>query len=348
MCAAPEITVVIPTHARAELLARAIRSVLAQTFENFEIVVVLDGEDPASLRTVERFLDSRIRCVTLEANSGGSSARNAGVAAAHGEWIAFLDDDDEFLPRKLELQLAAAKSYFGEAALIVCRAIVRGDSGDVTWPERFPGAGESLSDYLFCRRKFRQGEGFLQTSTYFVSRSLALRIPFRTGLSRHQDWDWILRLESEGQARVVAVPEPLAIYYHGGAGPAVSRGRGWRTSLDWGREAVLPRSRRAYSYFLATQCVSRFGGDDCWSWRNFRELAREYFGAGRAEWMSAILLGMFWMRAMLRSVRAAGAGISRETKSRELTAPGRTSPELTLAEVKESAFLQLSKVKGEV
>lgn len=315
MHAAPEITVVIPTRARAELLARAIRSVLAQTFENFEIVVVLDGEDAATLRAVERFLDSRIRCVTLGGNSGGGRARNAGVAAADGEWIAFLDDDDEFLPGKLELQLAAAKRVPAKSSLIVCPAIVRSESREVIWPERFPAEGESLSDYLFCRSKLRQGQAFLQTSTYFVSRELAMRIPFRAGLARHQDWDWILRLESEG-VRVLAMAKPLTVYYQGGAGPAVSRGGGWKTSLDWGREMVLPRSRRAYSFFIATQCVSRLDAEDCWSWENFRQLARECFVAGRANFLSTCLFGMFWLRTMLRSDRAAGSRTSRDAGAR--------------------------------
>jgi len=328
MSFAPEVTVVIPTHARAELLARAIRSVLKQTFENFEIVVVLDGEDPATLRAVERFLDSRIRCVTLDENSGGGSARNAGVAAAQGEWIAFLDDDDEFQPRKLECQLRAAKCVPANSSLIVCEAIVRSEQGDKIWPGRFPGDGESLCDYLFCRSGLRQGEAFLQTSTYFVSRELAMRIPFRTGLARHQDWDWLLRLEDEGQVRVAAVEKPLTIYYQGGPGPAVSRAGGWQTSLDWGREAVLPRSRRAYSFLIATQCVSRFSEGDCWSWKNLLRLARECFIAGRVCWMSAFLFGMFWLRAMLRSSR------------------GRR--EKTLTGLRTRRFLQLSRAKGGV
>jgi glycosyltransferase involved in cell wall biosynthesis len=302
MTAAPEITVVIPTHARPELLARAIRSVLAQTVAAIEVVVVLDGEDPATTRVLERFSDDRIRHITLERNSGGGRARNAGVSEARGEWIAFLDDDDEFLPHKLELQLAAAKKERG-AALVVCQTVAHNEKSNQLWPARFPGEGESISEYLFCRRKLRQGEAFLQTSTYFVSRELAMRVPFRTDLARHQDWDWLLRMEAAG-ARVVAVAEPLTIYYHGGSGVSVSRSRGWRVSLEWGREVVLPQSRRAFSFFIATQCVSRISKDECWSGANFHELARECFVAGEVTPLSAALFGMFWMRAMLRSVKA--------------------------------------------
>jgi len=105
----PLISVVIPTHNRPELLAEAIASVRAQTFTDYEIIVVSNGES-ADMRRASWQVAVGHNAAYLELDRGNvSSARNAGVEPAKGEWIAFLDDDDIWLPTKLERQLAEAK-----------------------------------------------------------------------------------------------------------------------------------------------------------------------------------------------------------------------------------------------
>jgi glycosyltransferase involved in cell wall biosynthesis len=99
------VSVVISTHNRAELLARAIRSVLDQTYRDLEILVVDDASTKDPEEMVGRFDDSRIRYLRHAENRGGSAARNTGIVNARGAYIAFLDDDDEWLPQKLELQM---------------------------------------------------------------------------------------------------------------------------------------------------------------------------------------------------------------------------------------------------
>ena len=103
------VSAVIPTRGRPELLQRAVRSALAQTLRAIEVVVVIDGEDPATSLALKEWThqDGRLRVLALPASVGGSDARNRGVEAASGEWIAFLDDDDEWLPGKLQAQLDA-------------------------------------------------------------------------------------------------------------------------------------------------------------------------------------------------------------------------------------------------
>src|SRR6267378_4252792 len=98
------VSAVIPTRGRPELLLRAVRSVLAQTLREIEAVVVIDGQDPATEQAMETLArkDSRVRVIALPTSTGGSAARNRGVAEASGEWIAFLDDDDEWMPGKVE------------------------------------------------------------------------------------------------------------------------------------------------------------------------------------------------------------------------------------------------------
>src|SRR5216684_3398690 len=106
----PLVSAVIPTRSRAALVVRAVRTALNQTYANLEVIVVIDGPDEETMLALSGIHQPRLRVIVLAQSSGGASARNAGVEAAHGEWIAFLDDDDEWLPGKIENQIAAALS----------------------------------------------------------------------------------------------------------------------------------------------------------------------------------------------------------------------------------------------
>lgn len=103
----PLFSVVIPTFNRAHLVGRAIASVLAQTLEDFEVLVVDDGSTDDTRDAVGRIADPRVRLIALPANRGAAAARNAGIAAARGELIALLDSDDEYEPAFLEKTRAA-------------------------------------------------------------------------------------------------------------------------------------------------------------------------------------------------------------------------------------------------
>ena len=91
-------------------LIAAINSILAQSVPDLEVVVVIDGPDPETVRLLNDVADRRLRFIQNAQSLGSAEARNVGISAARGEWIAFLDDDDEWLKDKLELQLAAAES----------------------------------------------------------------------------------------------------------------------------------------------------------------------------------------------------------------------------------------------
>lgn len=97
------ISVIIPTYNRAETLKEAIDSVLGQSYREFELIIVDDGSTDQTAEMLAG-CEERVR-VVRQANRGVSAARNAGVAAARGEWLAFLDSDDLWKPRKLEKQM---------------------------------------------------------------------------------------------------------------------------------------------------------------------------------------------------------------------------------------------------
>ena len=102
-------SVIIPCHNRSESLHRALKSVFAQTYTKFEVIIVDDGSTDDTAQLIQNCFP---QCVYIyQANKGVSAARNTGIAQAKGEWIAFLDSDDEWLPAKLQIQIQAATNY---------------------------------------------------------------------------------------------------------------------------------------------------------------------------------------------------------------------------------------------
>jgi len=106
----PFASVIIPTYNRAQLVGRAIRSVLNQTHQDFELIVIDDASTDITKDVIKGFKDSRIRYIRLKSNRGAYAARNIGLRVAKGEFVAFLDDDDEWLAEKLETQLRLFRS----------------------------------------------------------------------------------------------------------------------------------------------------------------------------------------------------------------------------------------------
>lgn len=100
-----KVDVIIPTHSRAEFLRSALGSVLGQTFQDLAIIVVDDASDDHTPEVVRSFNDERIKYVRMDTNVGEARSRNTGLLHSNAPYVAFLDDDDEWLPQKIELQL---------------------------------------------------------------------------------------------------------------------------------------------------------------------------------------------------------------------------------------------------
>jgi glycosyltransferase involved in cell wall biosynthesis len=114
----PKVSVIIPTCNRAQFLRAAVESVLNQTFQDFEIIVVDDASSDETPQAARSFADGRVRYLRQEPKKGQGAARNAGIRAARGEYIALLDDDDEWLPTKLRKQVALLRALPDEVGLI--------------------------------------------------------------------------------------------------------------------------------------------------------------------------------------------------------------------------------------
>lgn len=247
----PLVSIIIPTLNRAELLRRAIESVLAQTYTPIEVVVVIDGIDDPTERLLTNYSnDHRIKVIQNNYSTGGAEARNIGVANAGGEWIAFLDDDDEWMPNKLELQMNEGLRSGSEYPIVYSRLIARSPEADYVWPVRERRESESMSEYLFCRNTLSQGEGMIQTSTILALKQLLVRIPFTKGLPKHQDWDWLLRVSSHIGVTFVMCPETLAIWYIEESRSSVSKKEDWRASLQWVLSMTPFMTGKARSSFL--------------------------------------------------------------------------------------------------
>ena len=206
---APRVSVVIPTYNRAELLPRAMRSVLSQTFAGFELIVVDDASQDGSADVAERWKDPRVRVVRLARNGGVSRALNEGIGAARGELVAFLGDDDEWLPELLE-RLLARLDDAGDGFSLVHGNVRIEPPRDNGATRRAPPLAEGvvLDNLLF-------GNIRLVQSACLVRRSVLLEFGgFDETMRQAGDYDLWLRMASASH-RFAAVPEPLAVVHRG-------------------------------------------------------------------------------------------------------------------------------------
>lgn len=246
----PEISVLIPTRNRPELVKRAIASVQAQTFTNYEIVVTIDGPDSATEEALALLGEPRLRWIVHPENRGLPSARLTGIENAQAEWIAYLDDDDEWMPEKLEKQLAVARSSSYPYPVVMSRLIGRTSKGDFVWPRRSPQASEPIGDYLFIRKSFLYGEALLQPSTWLLQKELLLKVLPDTSLERHEDWNWLLNAVQIEGVGIEFVEEALSVWYRPAGNSQLSKNTKWDYSLSWIRSVKHLLTPKAYAGFI--------------------------------------------------------------------------------------------------
>lgn len=234
---APFFSVVVPVYNRAETLRAALRSVLAQSEQDFEILVVDDGSTDDPKAVVDAIGDPRIHIIR-QANGGGGAARNTGILRASGAYIAFLDSDDEFLPHHLG---AMRKLLAGtqDTAFYARIVVDRGDGRTIFKPPRGIGANEDMAAYLLCDR------GFVPTITTVVPAALARQTLYHTDLREAEDTDFTIRLALAGCAFRMA-EAPGAIWKDYFDPNRLSAGRSTQRLEQW-LETMKPRlSRKAY------------------------------------------------------------------------------------------------------
>jgi glycosyltransferase involved in cell wall biosynthesis len=294
LSAVPEglVTAIIPTFNRPELVRRAILSALAQGYRNLEVVVIIDGSDERTRQVVESIREARLRIVELGIHLGAAQARNVGVKLARGEWVTFLDDDDEWVPCKIEMQIGIARTSSAVHPVVCSRVTVRSSNLDWISPARVYSGAEPMSEYLFCRRAFVDGANYVQTSTLMMQRRLMLKLPFRAHLKRHQDWDWLLRAQAEPGVEFQMIPAALTIFNVEDGRTSIGRSLDWEASRAWAQEMRPVFTRRAYSFFLANECVSRAVKSSAGG-AAYAGLAWEFFSRGQPTPRSVLSLAGF-------------------------------------------------------
>lgn len=204
----PEVSVVIPAYNAAATVQQAIGSVLAQSFADFEILVVDDGSTDDTAAAVRAVNDPRVRLLA-QPNAGAAAARNAGIASAIGEWVAFLDADDLWLPNKLELQLSRMR------AVPACMASLTG-AYFVDGELRLLKVRRCAPTKQLLLRFLRFQNLPAVASSWVVKRDLFDRIGgFDTKLAMIEDWDLSIRLAR--YANPICIEQPLTVCrLHGG------------------------------------------------------------------------------------------------------------------------------------
>lgn len=283
------VSVVIPTRHRPKLVLRAIHSVLNQTHREIELIVVVDGPDAATVTAVQSVEDPRLQLVINPRSLTAAGARNIGADRATGDWIAFLDDDDEWLPNKLEKQMTLAAAC--GTALVSCLSRVVTPLATYVWPRVIYDNSFPLDEYLFDRRSLFLGSGFIQTSSYLLPRRLFDGVRFNVG-SPHDDWELILRLSKEMGTRIETVPEVLVILYFEEERSSLSSTGTWSASLKW-IESMRPIiTSRAYSGFCLGVVGARAANEGAYA--AFPELLLRAFRCGSPRpWHVALYLA-FW------------------------------------------------------
>ncbi|ATA18624.1 glycosyltransferase involved in cell wall biosynthesis [Gibbsiella quercinecans] len=221
------ISVVIPTFNRASIILKTVNSVLAQSYKNIEVLVVDDGSLDGTEKVIANIKDSRLKFIPLVENSGGTKPRNIGIEQSRGEYIAFLDSDDEWHSRKLELQLKffLENKIDNQNQVCMTAKINRRPEGDYVRRNKPYKGYDSIMEYILLGNDF-------QTSTLLCDANIAKKSLFSASLRKHQDWDFALRLEENG-ANFIYFDEPLTIYDDSDVGNRISKDSKLDKSLYW-------------------------------------------------------------------------------------------------------------------
>lgn len=204
----PKISVVIPTYNREHSIAKAIECVLNQSFQDFEIIIVDDGSQDSTEKVVGQFNDSRIRYFAHSQNKGEPAARNTGVIAAKGEYIAFLDSDDEWLSKKLEIQLNIHEQIPDEISASCTGYYLHLTNLGIILNKIPRCSGSSWYKYLLLF-----GCDLGPGTTMLVKKQAYHEVGYYDeSLIRSPDWDWLIRYVKK--YKLVVVEELLAHVYY--------------------------------------------------------------------------------------------------------------------------------------
>lgn len=198
------VSIIIPTYNRSDTISRSIRSAIMQTYPEIEVIIVDDASTDDTKDVVQSFTDSRIQYLRHFENMGGGTARNTGIKVSRGEYLAFLDSDDEWLPDKLERQVQLFESLPNSYGLVYCGFFVRSKDGKIIKGRPPEKRGDIFFDMLS-----RNVIGTL--SVAMIKKEFIDKIDgFDEDLNCRQDYDLYLRLTRICKCDFII--NPLVVY----------------------------------------------------------------------------------------------------------------------------------------
>ena len=201
MSSSPEISVIIPSYNAVESTISSIQSVLSQTFTDFEIVVVDDASDEDIRPTIDKLADPRIQSIRHATNKGASAARNTGIKAAKGQYVAFLDSDDVWLPHKLSEQHSYMEEVISRKPDVKASCtsfLIKRLNGRVR--QRILRRSENLDHPFLKGCNVSPGSTLMAHRSLFEDTEVGL---FPEDMRRLEDWDWLLRYTKEHRLGVL-------------------------------------------------------------------------------------------------------------------------------------------------
>jgi glycosyltransferase involved in cell wall biosynthesis len=210
--AAPLVTAIIPFYNRAHTLPRALRSIELQTWPNIEVIIVDDCSQVGPEGVIAEMQPRRpVTVIRLEKNRGPSGARNAGLRAARGRFISFLDSDDEWALDKIEQQMKVVLAC-GEPDNAFClsrTSVDFGDGGERVLMASWDPKEESPAEFLFVRA------GSLTVNSILLSAAVAKNLAFAEDLRDYEDNLFILQAAAQG-AKMLYADAAISVYFRDG------------------------------------------------------------------------------------------------------------------------------------
>lgn len=212
-----QVSIIIPVYRVEEYIADAVQSVLDQTYEHFELLIIDDGSPDRSVEICQQFIDTRIKIIRQE-NRGANAARNAGIREAKGDYIAFLDGDDLWLPQKLEKHLEHLEKS-PNVGISFSRSAFIDEAGNSLGIYQIPKLHEITLGQILCRNPISNGscavirkevfeEIKFQDNLYGITQDFY----WDESLQGCQDLDCWFRIAIQTDWQIDGIPESLTLY----------------------------------------------------------------------------------------------------------------------------------------
>lgn len=244
----PVVSIIIPCYNSSDTIQRAIDSIMRQSFQDIELIIVDDASNDSGILTkkINSYEDSRIKYFRHEINKNGSAARNTGIKMAIGDYIFFLDADDEWTPEHVKNSLAYLNNQSNRIVYSKCR-VITSNNEDLVMPLHGIQKLQSVSDYLFCMG------GYIATPSISGNSKIFKDNLFDESLIRHQDYELLLRLDNIGFDFICSENCDVIVHWEGN--DVEKKGGTHNYSFEFAKKYRKYFTSKSYTYFLLKNVI---------------------------------------------------------------------------------------------